>query len=191
MLWGDPPRKAKAETWPSRKGLRGLPGISFHEAAVAVGQVQNEVVHLALHAGDDRQRLAEIALGVARAVGQRHEHLPDAPSVLPDVVLDYGVLAFEAVLVPETLEYPPDGVALLPGNVAIRFQNGVNYTSEGLDLGLAGWPLARVALGRGIGQHLAHRVPVQAEYPRGLPYAHPFHQTRPANLKVHLHAKHP
>ena len=167
------------------------PGYAFTKQPSLWGQVQHEVVDLLLHAGNHRRRLAEVALGVARSVGQRHEHLPHAPPVLPDVVLDDGVLAFEAVLVPEPLEDALDGMALLPGNVAIRFQNGVNYTGEGLDLGLAGRPLARVAPGRGIGQHLAHRVPVQAEYPRGLPYAHPFHQAGPANLKVHLHAKHP
>ena len=57
-------------------------------------------MHLALHTGDHRYRLAEIALGVARTMGQRHEHLPNPPPVLPHVVLDYGVLTLKTVLVP-------------------------------------------------------------------------------------------
>ena len=174
-----------------QEGLSGLTGIGLHEAAVAVGQVQDEVVDLLLHTGDDRQRLAEVALGVAWAMGQRHEHLSHPPPMLSHVVLDDGVLTFKAILVPQPLEDPLDRVALLLGNVAIRFQNGVNYSGEGLDLRLPRRPLARVALGCGIGQHLAHRVPVHAEHSRGLPHAHPLHQAGPANLIVHLHAKHP
>ncbi len=174
-----------------QEGLGGLAGIGFHEATVAVGQVQHEVVDLALHAGDHRHGLAEVALGVAWAMGQRHEHLPHAPPTLPDVVLDYGVLTIEPVLVPEAFEDALDGVALLSRNAAIRLQDGVNYAGEGLDLRLARRPLARVALGRRIGQHLAHRVPVHAEHPRGLPLAHPFHQAGSANLIIHLHGKHP
>ena len=174
-----------------QKGLGGLPWIGLHEAAVAVGQVQDEVVHLALHTGDHRQRLAEVALSVARAMGQRHEHLPDTPPALPHVVLDDGLLAFEPVLVPQPLKDPLHGVALLPGDQAIRLQNGVNYAGVGLKLGSPRRPLPRVALGRRIGQHLAHRVPVHAEHPRGLPNTHPLHQAGPANLKIHLHVKHP
>ena len=53
---------------------------------------------LLLHAADDHQGLAEVALGVARRMGQRHEHLPRLPAVLPYVVLDDGVLAIKPVL---------------------------------------------------------------------------------------------
>ena len=174
-----------------QKGLGGLPGIGLHEAAVAVGQVQHEVVHLALHTGDHRQRLPEIALGVARCMGQRHEHLPDPPPVLPDVVLDYGVLAVEPVLVPQPLEDPLRGVALLSGNSAIGCQDRVNYAGVRLKLRLARRALPRVALGRRIVQHLAHRVPVQVEHPGSLPNAHPLHQAGPPHPKIHLHVKHP
>ena len=75
-----------------QKGLGGFRGIGLHETAVAVGQVQHEVVHLALHTADDRHRLAEITLAVARRMGQRHEHLLFSPPTLPDVILEYGVL---------------------------------------------------------------------------------------------------
>ena len=55
--------------------LGGLRRIGLQEAAVAVGQVDDEAVGLALHAADDHQGLAEVALGVSRRMGQRHEHL--------------------------------------------------------------------------------------------------------------------
>ena len=118
-----------------QKRLGGLRRIGLHKAAVAVGQVQHEVMHLALHTADDRQRLPEIALGVARRMGQRHEHLLSSPPTLPDVVLDYGVLTVEPVLVPQPLEDSLRRVALLPGNSAIAFQDRVNHAGEGLKLG--------------------------------------------------------
>ena len=96
--------------------------------------------------------LPEIALGVARSMGQRHEHLPDPTPVLPDVVLDYGVLTIEPVLVPQSLEDPLGRVALLSGNSAIGFQDRVNYAGVRLK-GAPGLP--RVALGR---RPLAHHV---------------------------------
>ena len=67
-----------------QKGLGGLRWIRLHKAAVAVGQVQHEVVHLALVAANDHQGLAEVALGVARRMGQRHEHLRGHPKLYPE-----------------------------------------------------------------------------------------------------------
>ena len=58
-----------------QEGLGALRRVGLHEAAVAVGQVQYEAVGLSLHAADDHQGLAEVAMGVARRMGQRHEHL--------------------------------------------------------------------------------------------------------------------
>ena len=123
-----------------QKGLGGFRGIGLHETAVAVGQVQHEVVHLALHTADDRHRLAEITLAVVRRMGQRHEHLLFSPPTLPDVILEYGVLTVETVLVPQSLENPLGRVALLPWNFAVAFQDRVNHPGEGLILSLSkGW----------------------------------------------------
>ena len=162
-----------------------------------MGQVQHAVVHLALYSADDRHRLAEITLGVARRVVQRHEHLLSSPPTLPDVILDYGVLDYgvltvETVLVSQSLENPLGRVALLPGNPGIAFQDRVNHPGEKLRMSLSkGWDavagLSPVTRRRRVGQHLAHRVPVQAEHPRGFPNAHPFHHAGPPHLNVHLH----
>ena len=77
---------------------------------------------LLLHPADDHPRLAKVALGAARGMGQRHEHLLGPAAALPDVVLDDGVLAREAVLVPHTLVDALGRVALLPGNLEIIFE---------------------------------------------------------------------
>ena len=72
---GRPAQKGAGRHVAVQKGLGGLRRIGLHKAAVAVRQVQHEVVHLPLHTADDRHRRAEITLGVARRMGQRHEHL--------------------------------------------------------------------------------------------------------------------
>ena len=165
-----------------QEGLGGLRRVGLDVAAVAVGQVQDETVGLALHPADDHQGLAEVALGVARRVGQRHEHLPCPTAMLPDVVLDDGVSALEAVLVPEPLEDALGRVPLLPGNAMIIVQNLVYDAGVGLKLRAPRWALSPVARRHRVGQHLAHRVPVQAEHAGGFPNAHPLHHHRPANL---------
>ena len=81
----------------------GLRRVGLDEAPVAVGQVDDEAVGFPLHAADDHQGLAKVALGVARRMGQRHEHLLGLTAILSDVVLDRGVSAVEPVFVPEAL----------------------------------------------------------------------------------------
>ena len=73
---GHSAQKGERRHVPVQKRLGGFSRIGLRKAAVAVGQVQDEVMHLALHTGDHRQCLAEITLGMARSMGQRHEHLP-------------------------------------------------------------------------------------------------------------------
>ena len=100
---------------PVQEGLGSLSQVGLHEAAVAVGQVDDETVGLTLHAADDHQSLAEVALRVARRMGQGHEHLHGLATMLSYVVLDRGVSAVVAMFVPEALEDALGRVALLPG----------------------------------------------------------------------------
>ena len=109
-----------------------------------MGQVDDEAVGLLLHAADDHQGLAEVALGVARRMGQRHEHLPRLPAVLPYVVLDDGVLAIKPVLLAKALEDALGRVALLPGTPEIVLQDPVDDAGEGLQLGPLGRRLPQV-----------------------------------------------
>ena len=92
---------------------------------------------LPLHSADDHQGLAKVALGVARRMGQGHKHLLRPAAMLPHVVLDYGVLAAEPMLVPEPLEDPLGCVALLPGTPEVVCQDLVYDAGEGLLLSLS------------------------------------------------------
>ena len=94
---------------------------------------------------DDHQGLAEVALGVARRVGQGHEHLFGLAAMLPHVVLDRGVSAVEPMLVPESLEDPLGGVPLLPWTPEVIYQDLVDDAGEGLKLGTPGRSLPPVA----------------------------------------------
>ena len=174
-----------------QNSLGGLGRVCLDETAVAVGQVQYEIVGFLLTASDDHQGLAEVALAMARRVGERHEHLPRLAAMLPEVVLDRGVSAAEPVLVPQTLIDALRGVALLLRDAVILSQDLIDDASIGLQLGtLWGIPPPVIRRHR-VGQHLAHRVPVQPELPRRLPDAHPLHHHRPAGTKIHFHSVHP
>ena len=102
-----------------------------------MGQVDDEAVGLLLHAADDHQGLAKVALGVARRMGQGHEHLPGLAAMLPHVVLDDGVLAVKLVLGPQALEDALGRVALLPGTPEVVYQDTVDDAGEGLLLSLS------------------------------------------------------
>ena len=110
-----------------------------------MGQVDDEAVGPLLHAADDHQGLAEVALGVARRMGQRHEHLPCLTAILSDVVLDRGVSAVESVLIPEALEDALGGVALLPETPEVVCQDPVDDVGERLQLGPSRRSLSPVA----------------------------------------------
>jgi hypothetical protein len=46
--------------------------------------------------------------------------------MLTHVVFDYGVLAAESMLIPDSLEYPLRGVSLLLGSGLVRLEDLVN-----------------------------------------------------------------
>ena len=124
-------------------------------------------------------------------MSQRDEHLLGPEAAFPHVVLDYGVLALEPVLIPQPLEDAPGSVALLPGHAKVALQDRVDDAGEGLQLGAAGRILPPAARRDRVGGHLAHRVPVQAERPGCLPDAHPIDHHRSPDPQVHFHSIHP
>ncbi len=89
---------------------------------------------------------AHVCYGLAGGVGvdqemllaQRPEHLPRLTAVLPDIVLEYGVLTAEPVLVPQPPEDALDSVVLLPRNAKVAFQDRVDDVGERLQLGTPG-----------------------------------------------------
>ena len=55
--------------------LGRLRRVGLHEAGITVGKIEGKEVDLARHAADHRHRLAEVRLGVAGGMDERHEHL--------------------------------------------------------------------------------------------------------------------
>ena len=108
-----PPEEGEGVDVAVHPGLGGRRRIGADEAGVALRQVEGKEMRRLLDAADHHARFAEVSLGMARRVVQRHEHLPAAPPMLADVVLHDGVAADKAVLVAQPLVHPLRGVALL------------------------------------------------------------------------------
>lgn len=67
MLWGTQPKRAKAETWTSRKASVVSPGAGLDEAAVPAEPVQDETVGILTQSHEDCEGPAKVAMGAARA----------------------------------------------------------------------------------------------------------------------------
>ena len=70
-----------------QKGLRRLPRIGLHESDIGLGQDQAEEGNLFPLPPQLHHRLAEVDLGLARRVMQRHESLARRLPPGPDIVL--------------------------------------------------------------------------------------------------------
>ena len=80
------------------KRLRAFPGKDLAEEGVAERQRHHEHRHLSRLPAIDDRRLAEIDLGFARPVRQRHENLRRPPLPAPHLFLDDGSAAAIALL---------------------------------------------------------------------------------------------
>ena len=113
-------------------------------------------------------------------MGEWHEHLTRPKPLLTNVVLHDGVAARETVLVPEAVEDALRSVPLLAVAGPIVFQNPIDDPRERTQL-RPPWRLAAAIPRRHRErQHLAYRLAVQPEHPRGLAGAHSLDTTRPA-----------
>jgi hypothetical protein len=104
-------------------------------------------VRLALHAADHGHRFSEVSLCVSRRMLQRNEHLPLTQLSEPHVVLHNRVAARVAVLVTQAFEDPFGRVALFFAAGLVFFQNLVDGSDPGVQLGPARGLLATVAGG--------------------------------------------
>ena len=169
-------------------GLGGRRRIGADEAGVAVRQVEGEEMRRPLDAADHHRGFAEIGLGVAGRMVQRHEHLPPAPAMLADVVLHDGVAADEPVLVAQPLEHPLGGVTLLGVLAEIVPQPLVDDLGEPVQLrspDRRGPPIPRR---NREAQHLPHalaRDPEMAAAARSLMPS----RTGQTNLPIKLHGE--
>ena len=83
---------------PVAERLRRLGRKRLHKPVVAVREIDDQVVRLAFDASDHDQRFAEVGLGVAWRMGQRHEHLLPAQPLRAHVGFHDRVAAREPVL---------------------------------------------------------------------------------------------
>ena len=83
---------------PGAERLRRLGRKRLHKPVVAVREVDDQVVCLLFDPGDHHQRFAKVGLGVARRMGQGHEHLLPAQPLRAHVGFDNRVAAREAIL---------------------------------------------------------------------------------------------
>ena len=173
------------------KGFGGLRWIGLHKAGIAVGQINRQEVGFALHSPYHHQCLAEVCLAMARWMRQRHEHLSGLATTLPDVVLDYRVLAQEPVLICQAVKDTPGRVELLLRQRLIVLQDTVNHSFVRVELRPAWWLFPPVPGRCRVLQHLVDRTAVQPEHPGRLTDAHPFNEVGPTNSPVQIHGVHP
>ena len=104
--------------------------VSFDEAGIRMWHVQTEVMEPDLLAADVPIGFAEINLGMAWPVRQRHEHflLPGGHAI--DVFAHDGVAAAVAILVTQSLAYAYRRVALFYMHVLVGFENRINDGNE-------------------------------------------------------------
>lgn len=175
------------------EGLGALAWKCSDEEGVGVGQTHHREGDLSSCARDLDDCLAEVELGLARWLGERHEDLRVAPSTLRDHGANLTLRAAVAVLVTQPLKDPLGGVTLLLRCRLIVLEDLVDHSEECSELGSR--TLARallIARGFGVLEHLLQRVMTDLVLPADLALGHLLDQNSSANLRPNLHiAVHP
>jgi len=192
-LVGTPPEELERVVVRRLEGLGALAWEGQDEEGVAVGKAHHRQRDLSAHVGDLDDRFAEVELGLARWLGERHEDLAVTVVVLGEVTPDVALGSLVAVLVTQTLKDPLGGVALLLGSRLIEAQNLIDHPEEGPELGAGPLTLALlIALWLDVLEHLGERLVTEAVVAADLTPRHLFDQYFSANLRPNLHvAVHP
>ena len=138
-----------------QEGLGALALIDAAEDRVGVHQRHDEQGHLGRDAFEDDLSRPEVDLGLARRVDQRYEHLAMTGSPVTDRLLDRRVPAEVPLLVPQPIEDPLGGVALLAVDLLVILHDLVDDPRKRADLGLGPFLALPVARWLAVGQHLA------------------------------------
>ena len=124
---------------PVQEGFRRLSRIRLYERCVGMGQIKTEHVQHRAHAADHPDALAEINLGMAGRMGQRHKGFLQPRPLQPDVILHHRVAAGIIVFGPQPLENPLGRVPLLRRRAAVRRQDRVDHRHQRPQLRLLRW----------------------------------------------------
>ena len=130
--------------------------ISHNTAGIAVGKLQGKKMRPLLHAGDDRIRLAEVRLSMARRMGQRNKHLPLTMASLTDVIFDDGITTGKTMFVAKTIKNPLRRMPLLAVDRSVLLQNAINDSREGIQLRPFRWVAASISRRLRMPQYLLH-----------------------------------
>ena len=128
-------------------------------------QIHDQVVRLAFDAVDDHQGFAEVGLGVARRMRERHEHLLPAQLLPAHVVFDNRVAAREGVLDAEALPDARGRVPLFLRALLIVGEDLIDDPGEGVQFRTPDRFRPTIPGRQAVAQHLAHRLPGQPEAP--------------------------
>ena len=117
---------------PVAERLRRLGRKRLHKPVVAVREIDDQVVRLAFDASDHDQRFADVGLGVAWRMGQRHEHLLPAQPRRAHGGFHDRVAAREPVLRASALAAARGRVPLLLRPGLILAEDLINDPREGV-----------------------------------------------------------
>src|SRR6056297_1512838 len=147
-------------------------------------------MRLLLDAADDDHCLAEVGLGMAGRMRQRHEHLAAAPFPLPHIVLHDRVAAAEAMLIAQPLKHALRRMALLAMDLAITLQPIIDDPGEGIQLRPLHGGRPPVSRRNRECHHLGYAVARDVEIPRRLALAHPL-GTGQSHSPIQVHGENP
>src|ERR1700722_255806 len=123
-------------------------------------------------------------------MSHRHKHLALTQLPEPHIVLHDRVAARVAVLVAQPLEDPLGRVALLPAFRLVAFQDLVDGSGPGIQLGPTHRLLPPIARRHRVPQHLPHRLASQSELLGRLALAHLVDDDRSPHSRIQLHCVH-
>jgi hypothetical protein len=144
-----------------------------------VWQVHHQVVCLALYAGHNHQRFAEVRLRLTRRVRQWHEHLSATHMLAAHVLLHRRVAAREPVLGLQAVEDPLGRVLLLGWSLLVVLKDCVNDAHPRPQHRTLNRLLSLVAWRHRVLQHLPNRLSRYPKLPDYRTLTPPLHQYGP------------
>ena len=153
------------------ESFRGFRRIGFDKTGIAVGQVQGKIVNLPFNTGYDRPGFAEVDLGMAWIMGQRHKNLFAQALPGPDIIRHDGDATAITMLVAQPFENAFAGMALLLRLAFVIFQDLVDDAGIGIKLRTLRRLAPLLSRRDRMFENLRHRLAVNTKPPRRLPLA--------------------
>ena len=161
------------------------------KTGIRVRQVHRKEVNLLFHPANNRPGLAEVCLGMARWMGQRHEDLTVTLATGANVIFYDRHTTRVTMFIAKPFEYPLRGVVLLRAPLPLVIKYLIDNGRKAIQLRSA-WRLATpVARRHRKYKHLLHCPGVNPKTTPSLAMAKPFNLHRMAHASIEFHALHP